>query len=170
MTRLIALFPLLLLTLGCGGHGAGTTPTVSLPQGDAPDAHGPTSTGIPRIESVAPTGPIGVSGSTVLVIARATNQPTAWHWTFTGATPATSGDMRPTITLGSMGSFSGSVVASNSHGASVAYEFGFRTTQDAQPPVVYLVTPDGTVGNSGDKVTFHASANHESRTTCSALD
>src|SRR5579872_7250192 len=46
-----------------------------------------------------------------------TNSPTAWKWTFTAGTPATSANQNPTVAYKTAGTYTVKLVVSNSSGA-----------------------------------------------------
>ena len=81
----------------------------------------------PQISAVVPADRVGVVGAKVQFRADATAAPSSWSWDFgTGATPATSTDPTPSVTLGSVGSYSGSVRATNTDGSGPAYTFSYE--------------------------------------------
>ena len=54
-----------------------------------------------------------------------TNTPTAWSWTFTGGTPATSTVKNPSVTYATVGTYSVSLTASNSAGSNTKTKTGY---------------------------------------------
>ncbi|WP_166647934.1 PKD domain-containing protein [Hymenobacter sp. UV11] len=88
-----------------------------------------TLTGVVTISSVKPTAnftarqaPI-CPGGRITFTNRSTNCPSTYAWTFPGGTPATSTDASPTVTFATAGTYTVSLVASNSNGASTAKTF-----------------------------------------------
>ena len=62
-------------------------------------------------------------GSQVKFTNRSTNCASTFAWTFPGGTPATSTEVSPTVTFATAGTYTVSLVASNSNGASAAKTF-----------------------------------------------
>lgn len=58
------------------------------------------------------------TGSPIAFTDQSTNSPTAWSWTFTGGTPSTSTLQNPTVTYAAAGTYTVTLVASNSFGSS----------------------------------------------------
>ncbi len=58
------------------------------------------------------------AGGTVSFTDLSTNNPTSWSWTFTGGSPTSSIAQNPTVTFASTGSYTVTLVATNSCGAS----------------------------------------------------
>jgi len=104
----------------------------------------------PSIISVSPTA--GLVGSEVTFTAEVSGDaPFIYQWNFGGgATPDTSTEQSPTVTLGDAGTYSASVSASNAFGDDI-FNFALVIT-DAQPPSILAVSP--TEGDSGTEVTF----------------
>lgn len=111
---------------------------------------------VPRILGVTPIGAVGQPGEQVTFTALFEEAVTAWSWTFSaGSTPATSTDVAPVVTLGAVGSYSGSVIASNADGASTPFAFAFEVTAAPVPPrILAVLGPTGVV--EGDEFTFAA--------------
>ncbi|HYE77316.1 MAG TPA: PKD domain-containing protein [bacterium] len=92
----------------------------------------------PSLTGVTPGG--GVAGTSVQFTA--TNiggSPTTWSWNFGGgATPNTSTVASPTVTMGAVGTYAGSVTASNNKGTSTR---SFTVTVTPPAPNVTAVSP-----------------------------
>ncbi len=58
----------------------------------------------------------GCKGSSIKFHDLSTHNPTSWSWTFSGGTPATSTEQNPSITYNTAGTYSVSLVSSNSFG------------------------------------------------------
>ena len=108
----------------------------------------------PNLTGVAPN--TGVSGATLLPVASNTGgDATSWSWNFGGgASPNTSTAPNPAITLGSPGTYSASVTATNNAGSSTV---NFSLTVNVAPPEITSVSPQS--GYEGDSATFNASNN-----------
>ncbi len=104
-----------------------------------------TTVGVVTISSVKPTAnftarqaPI-CPGGQVKFTNRSTNCPSTYAWTFPGGTPATSTDANPTVTFATAGTYTVSLVASNSNGASTAKTFTVQV-QGAALAIPYAET------------------------------
>lgn len=67
------------------------------------------------------------AGQQVAFSGLATNTPTSWAWTFTGATPATANTANPTVTYNTPGTFTVSLTAGNSYGTDNETKTGYIT-------------------------------------------
>lgn len=111
----------------------------------------------PVITAVNPSE--GFVGEMVEFVATAINAPVTWSWEFGGgATPNTATDVRPKVTLGAEGTYTGRVTATNAAGPSLQFEFAFTVMQPTEVPAVTAVTPGGNAGRSGQHVTFKGTA------------
>lgn len=87
------------------------------------------SGGVPVITAVSPIGTIGCPGSNVTFSATVSGSPTSWSWNFGGgATPNTSTDANPLVTLGAAGTYNGTVTATNGFGTSSPFNFSFTVS------------------------------------------
>jgi hypothetical protein len=83
---------------------------------------GSTITAFQRSGSLPPVGDFQAAvfqvdaGNTVQFNDQSSNNPTAWSWTFTGATPNTSNDQNPTITYNQAGVYDVTLIVSNANG------------------------------------------------------
>jgi len=109
----------------------------------------------PVITAVNPQG--GQPGSSIGFSATTTGPaPTSWSWNFGGgATPNTSAQSSPFVTLGSAGSYAGTVTATNEFGSSEPFPFVITV---GSMPLVTSVTPNGPAGFAGEDVQFVATA------------
>ena len=88
-----------------------------------------TTTGVVTVSSVQPTADFTARQAPICPGGRltftnlSTNCPSTYAWTFPGGTPATSTDASPTVTFATAGTYTVSLVASNSNGASTAKTF-----------------------------------------------
>lgn len=77
--------------------------------------------------------------------ATASNSPTSWSWNFGGgATPNTSTDAVPSITLGQAGGYTCTVTASNASGTSAPYTFNYTVVNYATKLRVKVITNGST--------------------------
>jgi PKD repeat protein len=85
-------------------------------------------------------------------------EPTAWSWNFGGgATPNTSTDDWPTVTLGAPGAYQASVTASNSHGSTtVNFTLYVVPAGGDLPPALYDYSLDTYELDAGQPVTISA--------------
>ncbi|HYE76855.1 MAG TPA: PKD domain-containing protein, partial [bacterium] len=121
-------------------------------------------TGIPVIIAAIPTGTVGNSGESVRFSVAATNDPTAWQWDFGGgATPGTSNQAFPSVTLGEPGAYITTVRASNGAGTSDPFQFAYTVSSPVGggAPTITGVTPTGHLGNTGNRRTFSAAVTGE---------
>jgi PKD repeat protein len=105
----------------------------------------------PDITAVSPTS--GDSGDVMDAIALNAGGPVVnWEWDFGGgATPNTSTEASPVITLGAAGTYNCSVLAANSQGQSL-FNFQLQVFPGGNPPQVVSVSPLS--GSSGAAVNF----------------
>ncbi len=105
---------------------------------------------VPVIHSVSPLA--GAAGTEVTFIAEIDGLlPLTYAWDFGGgATPNTSNDSEPTVTLGAAGSYSASLIVANAYGAD---DCDFTLNVEL-PPTITGVTPTG--GDAGEAVIFSA--------------
>jgi PKD repeat protein len=110
----------------------------------------------PSIIGVSPLG--GVTGTDVQFTAEATgSNPFTYEWSFGGgATPDTSTEASPTVTLGAINDYNASVTVTNSHGSDT-FDFIVSVTETAAPPEITLVTP--LAGGTGRPVQFTPTVN-----------
>ncbi|MCG3152914.1 MAG: hypothetical protein GEEBNDBF_02219 [bacterium] len=109
----------------------------------------------PVITGVTPSGLVGEAGDTVQFAATVANGATGWSWNFgPGASPSTSTQASPTVTLGPAGFYTGYLTVTNGAGPSPQYQFNF--TVDPKAPVWsnYLITSAGASGTSTDIVLY----------------
>ncbi|MCG3152868.1 MAG: hypothetical protein GEEBNDBF_02173 [bacterium] len=133
----LTLLSLMLLALLTGGCQKGRTP---MP---------------PVITSIAPTGVLGVPDQPVTFSAQVTGAgPFTYAWTFGGGTdPATSTAESPTVDLGEVGTYTGTLTVTDALSESTMAPFVF----EVQPlPTIQGITPDGPVGRPLQRVTFAA--------------
>ncbi|HYE79685.1 MAG TPA: PKD domain-containing protein, partial [bacterium] len=96
---------------------------------------------VPHIFDVTGNGGSGNPGQSLTFGATASGDPTSWSWDFGGgALPATSSDPQPTVTLDAVGTYIGSVRATNAVGTSPPFQFSFRVLAIPRP-VITGVTP-----------------------------
>jgi len=96
----------------------------------------------------------GVTGTTFSPTAtNAGGTVASWSWNFGGgASPNTSSSGTPSVTLGTVGTYSASVTATNVTGSDT---YNFTLTVNPEAPNITAVTP--TSGTNGDSVQFSAS-------------
>lgn len=117
---------------------------------------GETPPDIPEIIEVQPGGTVGTSGQLVNFYATVLNNPTEWAWDFGGGgSPNTSTEASPSITLGAVGTYQGTLIASNAAGSSAPHPFSF-TVAEAGPPTWHAYTVDANpgVGRYGSMVIY----------------
>jgi PKD repeat protein len=74
-------------------------------------------------------------GDSVNFTDQSTNNPDTWDWTFNGGTPATSTAQNPTVTYSTAGTYTVTLVASNSYGSDTETKVDYITVQvPNQPP------------------------------------
>jgi PKD repeat protein len=107
----------------------------------------------PSISNVNPLS--GITGAQVQFTAEATGSaPFTYEWSFGGgATPDTSTDESPTVTLGATSNYNASVTLTNSQGSDT-FDFVLSVTATAMPPDITQVTP--LTGLTGAQVQFSA--------------
>ncbi len=107
----------------------------------------------PVIGGVSP--PEGIADSFVTFRAMLSgSSPFGYSWNFGGgATPNTSADASPTVTLGAPGNYSASLTVTNAFGSDT-YNFTLTATESGRPPIVSGVIP--AQGVSGTRTTFSA--------------
>lgn len=140
-TLLVLMAFSLMSVAGCGGGSA-----------VAPDLP-------PRITAVTPVGALGIPGEVVTLQAVVEGDATSWEWTFgAGTVPTSSFDVQPSITLGALGTYNGSVIARNATGASTPFTFQYEVVAaPVLPRVIAVLGLDGNV--EGDAVTASAITN-----------
>jgi PKD repeat protein len=107
---------------------------------------------IPSIVSITPNE--GLAGGSATFNAIVNGIPDAYSWDFGGgATPNTSTDASPTVTLGALGTYTVSLDVSNAYGSD-SYQYLLQVVETGDPPDIVLVTP--TDGAEGDSVQFAA--------------
>lgn len=133
----LVFLPLLLpLAFSCGGGGA-----------VVPDSP-------PVITAVTPDR--GEAGTQVQFTATSSDSPTSWEWDFGGgALPATSTEASPTVGLLNVGTYTGTVRASNMLGTGATFTFLYAVAPIATPRILEVV-PSGLVGSIDDVVSFAA--------------
>ncbi|MCG3152428.1 MAG: hypothetical protein GEEBNDBF_01726 [bacterium] len=115
----------------------------------------------PVISGIAPTGVVGITGTSATFTATVGNTVagSTYTWSFGGgATPNASSAVSPNVTLGGSGSYNGSLVVCNPDGCSPAFPFSFTVADPTDPPVISAVTP--TEGFVGEVVEFTAVASN----------
>lgn len=133
----LTLLSLMLLALLTGGCQKGRTP---MP---------------PVITAIAPTGVLGVPDQPVTFSAQVTGTgPFTYAWTFGGGTdPATSTAASPTVDLGEVGTYTGTLTVTDALSESTMASFAF----EVQPlPTIQGITPEGPIGRPLQRVTFAA--------------
>jgi PKD repeat protein len=107
---------------------------------------------IPSIVSITPNE--GLAGGSTTFNAVVNGIPDEYSWDFGGgATPNTSTDASPTVTLGAIGTYTVSLDVSNGFGSD-SYQYLLQVVETGDPPDIVLVTP--TDGAEGDSVQFAA--------------
>jgi zinc-dependent metalloproteinase lipoprotein len=71
------------------------------------------------------------AGSSVAFSDKSANAPTAWKWTFTGGTPATSTQQNPTVTYSTAGTYDVKLVVSNAQGKDSSTQVKYITVNSA---------------------------------------
>lgn len=74
----------------------------------------------PPVASFTASATTVCSGQSITFTDNSTNQPTSWAWTINGGTPNSSTQQNPTATFNTPGTYTVSLVASNSFGSSAA--------------------------------------------------
>lgn len=74
-------------------------------------------------------------GNNVTFTDLSTNNPTTWSWTFEGGTPGTSTDQDPVVTYNTVGTYTVTLLASNTAGSDTETKTGYIIVTDA--PLVY---------------------------------
>ncbi|CAN5277892.1 hypothetical protein BH09BAC1_BH09BAC1_01610 [soil metagenome] len=87
-----------------------------------------------------------------------TDDPAAWQWSFPGGTPASSTAQNPQVTYLAAGTYSVTLVASNSIGQSTATRTAYITVREA-PTVGSGTTSPTCVGGNDGAITLTASGN-----------
>lgn len=139
-----------------------------------------TSTAPPRVLQVFLSRDFPNRGDAVTFSVLATNSPTAWAWDFGGAaTPGTSTEKDPTVTLDLAGRITGSVIASNALGESAPFSFealvtnipAFTTFVTQQVPFLPAGTVDAVIYRGRAAVAYTDNDAHQAwlvRATTSA--
>jgi len=92
-------------------------------------------------------------GSTVTFTDESTNTPTAWNWTFSGGSPASSSQQNPAITYASVGTYDVTLQVTNAGGTSSETKTGYITvTLPPAPVVAFSGTPTSIY--TGESITF----------------
>lgn len=139
------LVALLIFATGCGGGGGDSI--------------------LPTVTAVTPTGVVGITGSPASFTATVGNlvAGATFTWNFGGgATPNASSDATPDVTLGTTGSYLGSVQVCNPDGCAPTFTFNYTVSAPTSPPVISAVTPLS--GFVGENVEFIASASNSPAT------
>jgi PKD repeat protein len=58
-------------------------------------------------------------GQAIALTDNSTNGPTSWHWTLTGGSPASSNTQNPSVTYSTAGTYTATLIATNSSGSSI---------------------------------------------------
>lgn len=105
----------------------------------------------PSVNNVGPAG--GLSGTQIQPVVDVNGTPPfTYEWNFGGgATPNTTTDASPTITLGAAGNYDSYVIVTNDYGYE-RFDFTLYITDALEPPTVQNMTPD--TGETGSVVTF----------------
>lgn len=105
------------------------------------------STAPPSIEDVSPTS--GATGSNEQFTATLSGSPPdTYVWDFGGgASPNTSGDASPTVTLGTSGTYNASLTVSNANGSD-NFPFTLSVIDPDTPPVIEFISPNQADGKS----------------------
>lgn len=82
--------------------------------------------------------------NTVQFTDTSTNEPTAWSWTFSGGTPATSTLQSPTITFNTAGTYSVALTATNANGNNSISQLNYITVYP-NPPTPVVTQSDSTL-------------------------
>jgi PKD repeat protein len=99
------------------------------------------------VESGPPVAPVAefsasattvYTGSSINFSDQSSNGPTSWSWTFTGGTPSSSTAQNPTITYNTVGTYTVSLIATNSVGSDTETKTNYITVQVA--PLNYCTT------------------------------
>lgn len=143
-----------LVTLGDEGSYAASV-TASSPFGEHTFEFtlevGPLTGDPPVVESVSPLD--GETGSEVQFAAIVTGSVDTWAWDFgDAASPSTSDQPDPTVTLGEVGTYNCSLTASNAFGSD-QFDFSFEVT-DVQGEAPVIVSVDPLSGETGAEITF----------------
>lgn len=110
---------------------------------------------VPVITNVTPTGELAQLGNLQTFIATATNRPTSFTWNFGGGTnPSTSTGQSPSVTLTKLGTYSGTVTATNTEGFSPPFPFEYTIRVHPQAPVITGTIPARIVGEYWKSVEF----------------
>ncbi|MEO7994824.1 MAG: PKD domain-containing protein [bacterium] len=89
---------------------------------------------IPVVESVSPSGAVGLPAGTATFAVEATSQPTGWTWEFASDSgTVTILTETAEITLPNPGTYFGTVMASNANGDSDPFPFEYTVTQPVFP-------------------------------------
>lgn len=94
------------------------------------------------------------AGESVTFTDLSTNTPTAWSWSFTGGTPATSTTQNPTITYNTAGTYTVSLTASNSGGSDTETKTGYITVNPISTGIVFEKGVLTNMGNTWQTVTL----------------
>ncbi|MBK9339060.1 MAG: PKD domain-containing protein [Lewinellaceae bacterium] len=96
----------------------------------------------------------GCREMTVAFVDKSANNPTAWEWTFSGGTPATSTLQNPTVTFSGSGAYTVRLTASNDAGVDTAETADYIVIHGPSAPVV-----SGTERCGPGEVSFQATGN-----------
>lgn len=89
-------------------------------------------TGAPTAQFTASPTSVNVGG-TVQFTDQSTNSPTAWSWTFTGGTPASSTSQNPTVTYNTAGTYAVALTVTNAAGSDSETKSGYITVSSGVP-------------------------------------
>ncbi len=100
------------------------------------------SSAAPPIAAFTPSSPPACVGKTIVLTDNSLNSPSSWTWTMTGASPASSNLQSPSITYSTPGTYTVTLVSSNTHGSSTAVS---HTITVNPIPAVPTITDNGNV-------------------------
>ncbi|MCB1188281.1 PKD domain-containing protein [bacterium] len=112
----------------------------------------------PKVSSVSPLQ--GKEGSQVTFVPTVSGEASSWHWEFgAAATPASSDEQNPLVTLGAAGIHGITLTVGNSYGTS-DFQFQFLVKQNAAP--LAFITPSPAEGSAPLSVILDAGASSDS--------
>ncbi len=97
----------------------------------------PATTGTPPVAAFT-ASTTDCAGHAITMTDNSTNTPTSWSWTMTGGSPASSASQSPSVTYSTAGTYTVTLVASNSSGASSPVSHTITVNAN---PVVPTITP-----------------------------
>ena len=134
-----------------GWHVAYNTYTASQLSAYVPRKYVNVAASITPVANFTASTTVACSGNAITMTDNSTNTPTSWNWTTTGGSPASSTSQNPSVTYNTAGTYTVTLIATNSSGASSPMSTTITVNANPSTPTIMIsgstLTSSSTTGN-----------------------